>query len=113
MKQSLKIENFVVYLITLLKNQNKDSNIAIIQLRKVFNISKKIEEEDLIKILTIKMNLANVVDCDQFINSTQFEIKKSIIYFRVMQDPNTIKWVRVMREKLDQLYKNKIQTLVY
>lgn len=43
-----------------------------------------------LKILISKINLTNNIDQDQFIYSTQFNIKKSETYIYIMQDFNTI-----------------------
>lgn len=61
-KQNSEIEKFIIYLITLLENWNKYLNIAIIQLKKNLNILKKDKKKDFIKILIIKINLANIIN---------------------------------------------------
>ena len=45
---------------------------------------------------------------DQFIYSTQFNIKKPETYTRTMQGLHTTEWVRAMKKELDQLYKYEI-----
>lgn len=60
------------------------------------------------RILAIKINLANTVDYNQFINSIQFDIKRSEMYFKPIQSPYTAKQVKGIEKKLDQIYKNEI-----
>lgn len=95
---------------TLLESLDKNLNVNISHWRKD-PISGK--EKDLIKILTTKINSANPVDHDQFINSIQFDIEEPKIFSRAMQGSDTAKWAKAIKEKLDQLYKNKTWILVH
>lgn len=54
------------------------------------------------------MNLVNAKNYNQFVYTTQFDIKEPKTYPRAMQEPNEIQWAKTMEEKLDQLHKNKI-----
>lgn len=42
-----------------------------------------------------------------------FDIKESETYAYIMQYPNTAKWAKIIKKKLDQLCKNEISELVY
>lgn len=74
---------------------------------KDFDISKEDEEKDFIRILAIKINLTNVVNHNQFISSTKFDVEEPKTYSREMHRPHATKWAKAMEEKLDQLHKNK------
>lgn len=78
-------------MITLLENWDKDPNPAITPPKKALSILKKNEEEDPIRIWATKINLTNIIDHDQFTNSTQFDIKETKTYFRAMQSLNNTK----------------------
>ena len=69
--------------------------------------------EDSPKILVIRINLANAADHNQFICSTQLDVKKPETYTRAMQGSNAAKWAKAMEEKLDQFHKYKTCKLVY
>lgn len=55
----------------------------------------------------MKMNLVNTIDHNKFTSFTQFNVEKFKTYFRAMQSFYTIKWVKIIEEKLDQPHKNK------
>lgn len=80
--RSSKIEHHVVHLMALLVDQNKGPNFSITQSKVDPNIAD--EEEDPMRLLAIKINLANAIYLDQFSNSTQFDVEKPKIYFIVM-----------------------------
>ena len=62
--------------------------------------------------LATKIHVANAGDLNQFVGLMQFDVKKPETYTRAMQGPNNTEWVRVMKEKLDQLHKNNTWILV-
>lgn len=82
------MKNLVVQLTTLLENWDKSANVNIIQSRED-PIPK--EKEDLIRILATKISSANIVDYDQFISSTQFDVEEPETYFRAIQGPHAAK----------------------
>lgn len=53
------------------------------------------------KILTIKINLANTIDHDQFASLIQFDVKKLKTYSRVMEDPYATEWAKTIEEELN------------
>ena len=57
--------------------------------------------EDPLKILATRINLANAVDQDQFVSSTQFDVEEPETYTCAMQGPNTAKWAKAIEEELD------------
>lgn len=61
-EQNSEIKNLIIHLTTLLKKQNKDLNIAAIQLNEDSNTLEEDKKEDLMKILATKMNSANAVN---------------------------------------------------
>lgn len=67
----------------------------------------KLGDEDSLKILATKINLANAADYNEFVCSIQFDIEELEIYACAMQGLNAAKWAKIMEEKLDQFCKNK------
>lgn len=53
-------------------------------------------QDDPLKILATRINLANAVDQDQFACSTQLDIEETETYARAMQGPNAAEWARAM-----------------
>lgn len=77
-----KIENFIISLIILLDNWEESPSVSIVtQLKEDFTPKK---EEDSIRILATKINLANAINYNQFTSLTQFDVEKSKTYFRVI-----------------------------
>ena len=106
LEQSLEIKNFIVQLTNLFGAWNEDDEkieIMIMQTRE----KTELKHEDPLKIFATRINLANAADEDQFVSSTQFDVKESKTYARAMQGLNAAKWAKAMEEKLDQLCKNK------
>lgn len=68
--------------------------------------------EDPVVPLASKVHTANAGDLDQFVCSTQFDVKEPETYARAMQGPNAVQWAKAIEEELDQLHKNKTWTLV-
>ena len=69
--------------------------------------------KNFLKILATKINLANVVDYDHFVYSILFDIEEPETYIYEMQGSNAAKYIKAIKEKLDQIYKNKTWELVY
>lgn len=110
----MKIETLIIYLTTLLGNEEKSQNlVAVIQQMEDLNIFDKNEDKDSMRILAIKISSANVVNHNQFGNSTLFDIKKLGTYSKAMQGSHAIKWAKTIEKELYQLYKNEKLTLVY
>ena len=112
LKQSSKIENFIIKLTNLLTTQNESNEnieVMIIQTKKETNLGHK----DPLNIFAARIKLTNADDQEQYLCSTQFGGEKFETYARAMQGPNTAKWGKAMKEKLDQLHKNKTWQLVY
>lgn len=53
------------------------------------------------RILFIKINLANIVNYDQFTRSAQFDVKESKTYFRAIKGFYSAKWIKSIIEKLN------------
>lgn len=71
------------------------------------------KDEDLLRILATKINLANTINENQFIYYIQFDIEELETYLQAIQDPNVAKWAEVIEKKLNQLCKNKTWKLIY
>lgn len=74
----------------ILKNWEESPNISITKLRK--NLSLPNNEKDFMKIVATKINLANVIDYDQFSNFTQFDVKKPKTHAKTMQGLYIAEW---------------------
>lgn len=59
--------------------------------------------KDPIVFLVVKIYVTNTGNLSQFVVSIQFDIEKSKMYTRVMQNPNATKWAKAMEKDLDQL----------
>lgn len=108
-EQSSEIEDLIVQLTHLLGAWEEDNTNAM---------ASQVEEsesaqDDPLKILATRINLANAVDQDQFACSTQLDIEEPETYARAMQGPNAAEWARAIEEELDQLEKNNTWELVH
>ena len=108
-EQSSEIEDLIVQLTHLLGAWEEDNTNAM---------ASQVEEseskqDDPLKILATRINLANAVDQDQFARSTQLDIEEPETYARAMQGPNAAEWARAIEEELDQLEKNNTWELVH
>lgn len=62
--------------------------------------------EDPAVLLATKVHSANAADLNQFVCSTQVDIKEPETYERAIQGPNAAQWAKAIEEELDQLHKN-------
>lgn len=62
--------------------------------------------EDPAVLLATKVHSANAGDLNQFVCSTQVDIKEPETCERAIQGPNAAQWAKAMEEELDQLHKN-------
>ena len=97
------IENLIFYLTNLLKSWDTDKVSNDLQSDQPNSLYQK----DLTIPLTTKINLLNAKYCNQFIYTIQFDIEKLKTYAWAMQGPHTAQWTKIIKGKLDQLYKNK------
>lgn len=110
-QQNSEIENLIVQLTSLLEAWDEDDEDISV------NLTQTEEQEpghgDPLKILAIRINLANATDQDQFVCSAQFDVEERETYARAMQGPNSTEWAKAMEEELDQLRRNETWDLVH
>lgn len=90
LEQSSEIKKLIIQLINLLgswKVNDKGIKVRFTQTKEVM----KPEYEDSLRILATMINLANIVNQDQFIYSNQFDIEEPETYSCTMQGPNSAK----------------------
>lgn len=68
---------------------------------------KPSHKEDPIMILATKINSVNVMNYDQFVYSTQFDIEELEMYAQAMQRLYVAQWTKAIEKELDQLPKNE------
>ena len=94
------IENLILYLKNLLNSWDADKANNNLQ----SDQPDSLHEEDPIILLATKINSINARNYDQFVCTTQFDIKEPETYARAMQGLHAAQWVKTIEEELDQLY---------
>ena len=101
LEQSSEIENLIVQLTNLLGSWDVNDEGIEVRLTQTEEDTKP-GYKDPLRILATRINLANAVDQDQFVCSTQFDVEEPETYSRAMQGPNSAEWAKAMDEELDQ-----------
>lgn len=110
-QRNADVEKLVVPLTTLLSNWDKDASILATQTENQLEEPDSDQAENPLVLLATRLSSANAGDLDQFVCSTQFDMKEPETYTRAMQSAHAT-WARAIEEELDQLHKNKTWILV-
>lgn len=106
--RNVEVVKLIVQLTKILKNWDKKTNVLAVQHKKEEDSQLHLQNnladndaEDLVVLLASKVYTVNAEDLDQFVYSTQFDVKKPETYARAMQGLNAAQWVKAIEEELD------------
>ena len=112
--KNAEVKKLIVQSTKILKNWNKGTNMLVGQYEEEEDSQLYLQNnlannnaKDPVVFLASKVYTVNIRDLDQFVCSTQFDVKEPTTYARAMQGPNAAQWAKAIGEELDQLHKNE------